>query len=218
MVVGGVVGWFGQRALVAGAVEAEMGEELGVAPMEPSADTEAAEVATCEEVAADLEALAAEVDDKRALRAFQRGQLALVGGVPEVWRVGADPKARAEAIRAEWEAAAEAHGKATVHEVDCSEPPCLLSIEVWGEDWMRTGARFDLVDDVAQAGGLDRPSGGGTTTPFRGVHGPSNLLVLAMGARPDADSPAGRRLDVRIARNLRDLRQTARPADAEGSP
>jgi hypothetical protein len=212
--IGGFAGWW-TYGVVMVPLPREPAPQAAVDRLESAADARSP-VQACDDLGDRERTLSAEVAELEALRTLMRGQLALVGGVPEVWPDGVDPAAEEARHREDWERAVAVFGDAELVEVDCAEPPCLAVVEVWGRDGIEDGAIVsDLGYRIAEAGGLEAP-GSRYAATAETDRGWVNLVVVDLGDAGPSDTPGGKRLQVRRERLVEAARAGLAPG--RGAP
>lgn len=164
------------------------------AASEPAAATRAL-AASCDEVEAEvLEPLRGEVAEAELRAKVLRGQLALIGGIPELWPDGVDVEAERAALLDAAQAAVDAHlGDPTLPveiQVDCDEAPCILKVMAdLGDDPFVPRLPEDLREELKQVLGAT-----GWTRSFVRQPGESDVVELLTFA-PDQSSEEPARVE-----------------------
>jgi hypothetical protein len=142
-VIGAAVGWFGAALIPTSVREPPIAAQD--APLTASADPGGP---ACEALVASTQELAAEASRLRREAGLRRGQLALIGGVPNPWPEGFDHTAHEASLNAAVAARLrerhpEVAGRVEAR-VHCDEDPCILWLRV-GQDPQdpRPTVRFD---------------------------------------------------------------------------
>jgi hypothetical protein len=170
-----------------------------VPPIAASGDRGAADAgadSACAPLRDQVDALAARVAAKAREVAVRRGQLALIGGVPNPWPDGFDAVAHEAALNEALAARVAELLPEDAHPIEarahCDEDPCLLAVTAQGQS-------LEAIDRlIATEHDLFRTLGG-ARTGF--VSGPANPGWTGISWRTDdADPAAGLRASVRAKR------------------